>query len=323
MREDANPYHAYDPNEDILVEGNQIYDITPATNVGTGVNIAGGHNIRVIGNSIDTVNYNGIVCWGGPTYYYTYQVLIAENIVRNVGESAGGSALESGIRVTNTRDFQVLDNELDGCPSNGVDLAGVVRDFVVRTGPMRRITLVGVSMTTTADDTAALLDELWTDLGETAPATATSGDGVICGTIADTGDDAVYIGESETEVIDGMLVDVSVRDSGGYGVYALKCSGARIRGTTRRCAEAGVRVGDSTLCDISVTSIQDTGGGAGAVNSTYTLIHDCLVDAVPATAAIWDDVNSTNTTAINNVIVDSTVVLAGTTPSETSENREL
>jgi hypothetical protein len=320
VRNDTPPDIDYDANEDILVEGNQIYDVTPATDVGCGVNIAGGHDIRVVNNSIDTVNWNGVVCWGGPTYYYTYKILISGNYIRNVGLASAGTATESAIRVTNTRDFQVLDNDLDLVPSNGVDLAGVVRDFVVHFGPMRRIIGSGLLLYPTADDTAALLSELWIDLGETAPVMASSGDGVVTGAIAGTTSDGIYAEGQASYPLTGLTIDVDVRDAGDNALELVYLEGCTIRARTRRSVDTGVRLGNSTQCDISAVSIDDLSASVVLVNSTHTSVHDCMARSTVAVACIWEDANCDHNIFLNNVAHGSGFGYNGTNTVTTSAN---
>lgn len=307
----------YVPNEDIIVSGNQITDVT----LGTGISIAGGHDIKVLHNTIDGTDAAGIVCWGGPTYFYTYKVLISGNAIRDVGKASGGSATEAGIRIANTRDFQVLDNSLADIPASGIDMGGVVRDFVIRCGPMRSVTACGVLLSPTADATAALLAELWTDLGDTAPAIGTSGDGVIAGIIRGTGDAGVYVIGTVTYPVDGLLIDVDVRDAGAEGINAVSLTESTIRARTSRSAAEGTRVGDSTYVDCSVTSIDDVASAVSFINTTDSTIHGSLVRGISEAAAIWEDATSDYNTIVNNVVKDSTVLTNGANTVTTSANR--
>ena len=321
VRNDTPPDIDYTTQEDILVSGNTITNVT----LGVGISVAGGHNIKLTDNTIDGTDGCGIVVWGGPTYFYAYKVVVARNVIRDVGKAMVSSGTESGIRVSNTRDFQILDNDLDLCPSQGVDLAGVCRDFVIRCGPMRRIGGCGVFVYPTPDNTATLLQELWTDLGDSPPGMAYTGDGHISGLVADSVADGVYIDGSTTYRTDGITIDVEVRDAGEDGIHLNWTTGARVRAHTRRSVGAGLKFSNCFECDASIDSVDD-GYGLFLLSSNDNFVHGCRIN--PATSSdgsgIYEDPTSDYNAITNNVVKIGTpdgIITSGVNTVVTPANR--
>lgn len=132
-----------------------------------GVTVWGGAGIVVSSNTINGVEKTGIQVnansgtSGNPKTHYSVGVTIADNAIRG--------ALNHGIFVTYSREVSVQDNRVYNSGKCGIFVNPVAVDLKISGNRIQRSKERGILVEQATSTEARLLEELFTNLGETAP----------------------------------------------------------------------------------------------------------------------------------------------------------
>lgn len=180
--------------KDITVAKNQIFNLTKS--VGRGISVYGVVGAKITENDIDTVSDAGIIVSAtlgtdpNTATHCSRDVVISHNRVNGAG--AGSMGLRTGIFISYCRGVKCHENAVDNSPADGISVSFAVKDVRVKDNDVSRSGGRGVIAFSKASNDARLLSEMFTDVGETAPAS---------------------MAISETEIENNR-----VRVSGGYGI---------------------------------------------------------------------------------------------------------
>lgn len=292
------------PNcEDIVVAGNTVSSIL----TGRGIAVYGGRNILVTSNTISTTDHAGIIISGSPatgalsttTTRYAVMVGVVGNTIRNVGVLAGATT-KSGIYVSNVRQLRIADNNIDTAAADGVTLAGVVKDVTVVGNTINRAAARGILLTQTTSTDARLIQELFTDLGETGVVTARSADVTVTSNTVrkSTSEGISFIGAAAADLVKGVVVAENTVNSNGFdGIALLYCDTFAVEGNTVRgnavSSYAGIRVSLSGHGAVVGNGIAANDTGLLLVSANTTLIAANQLN-VNASGGLYEDAGSAN-----------------------------
>lgn len=174
--------HNYLPNSNISLTGAVLSGngIGPA---GRGLTILGGHDIAVSNVVISSPINQGLAIEAQPgsvsgnSTYYPYHI-IANNVSVSNSGSGASATLGCGGVISDARDITLngftsrVTTRPVGSDADGLCVLGAAKDILVNGFQSSQAAGAGIALIQTSSAEARILQELWTNLGDTAPASA-------------------------------------------------------------------------------------------------------------------------------------------------------
>ena len=280
----------------IEITNNEIGTTGGADNIdGEGIDVNGSANAIITGNTVTETTSNGI------SVNPSNGSVIASNTITNVGTNGiyvlgsdnvtvGGANVsdgntidgaQTGIRVEDSDDVSVQNNDIDNTDGDGIvvgsdsDTASILNNIVTAAGGN------GVSVSGGSDD-ATVDDNTISDVdgyGIVVEAGALSVSG---NTIDTTGDDAVQVSDSEgVQIVENVIGTNGAEDNiGGEGIDVNNSDDANISGNTvEETVLNGISVNPSDNVVISGNTISNVGGdGINVLDGINAKIEDNTID---------------------------------------------
>lgn len=234
---------AYAACSQIVIQSNVIYDIGSG-GIGRGIAVYGGRDVLVALNELEDIDACGIEVGtdisasAADATAYSKAVKVRSNQIRNAGRHASASN-RTGITAAKVRGLAIDDNDVDTTGAQGIVLSGVVLEGDVTRNRVSRTTGRGIVVQQTTSTDARLLAELYTDEGETAPATAKMRViGIVGNRVRKASDAIAVIGTSGQRIemvsVDGNrarecsaeLVDLQFVSNGSVSANIVESSGS-------------------------------------------------------------------------------------------------
>lgn len=290
--------------EDITIANNVIKEVGTLTAPGGGVAFVGGRNLTATGNVIRDTFGSGIKVTPdlSADTHFPVGISVVANVIRNPSQH--------GIVVSHARGIRVANNSIETTANNGIYLTGVCKEVSVDGNWVSRPSGRGIHYNQSTSTNTLLLQELFTDLGETAPSTARGANITIANNQVrkpGTGLEAIYVVGSADNLIEGVIVSGNRTDEPQSGTtynyprgIALSfCKYTSVTGNSMK-GITGVPVIVLASCLNSAVTGNTLAGGSAGIHFINT--DDSLIVGNNAKGlTIYIDPSSTGNTNTANV----------------------
>jgi nitrous oxidase accessory protein NosD len=309
-------------NTDITVIGNIIDNV----GVGRGIAVSGGSQISIIGNTVTNIDQAGIIISGASgalstsSTHFPRRIVVSGNTIYNTGrQSILGTG--AGIYVAPARMINVTDNVIDVTALDGITLASVTKDINVSDNTISRTTGTGITINPTSSTDSRLIQELFTDLGETGVVTAVTANIKIDNNdIRKTTGTSIFV--NSTNMTGIRVTNNEIADSPTQnGIDITGCKYLVVNGNTLMNVAQGIRIGNGNRTTINGNMVTTASGTAVLlVTSQYTVISG-NVFADNSVIGVFVDGTSSNNFCIDNIFINNGTDIQDTAGDTTASNR--
>lgn len=203
----------YGKCEDIIISGNTIYDSDAR-----GIVVNGGRNVVIADNTIRMTQKAGIQVGNGANIHNNLGIIIKGNTIQDTGNVGSGDI--SGIYFGYCRFGIISENIIDDSQGDGITIFPLAQDLTISDNQLSRAGR-GIFVDQTQSTDSLVLQELYTDVGESATVAGVSNLKIISNTIMRMNLDGIYVdGEATLKSVDVIISKNTIYKVNGNNVVS-------------------------------------------------------------------------------------------------------